>query len=94
MTAPPGIVWEDQAAQFLDQLVDRDIGYLGVEYAVERLIHAGLHDQVTVRFLVGGLPVFWHRMPPLMPGLRPIDIFTHIEENGLVHVIHMRFAKA
>ena len=94
MNAPAGIVWDNQAALFLDLLVDRDIGYLDVEMAVEALIHAGLHDEITVTFDLDGRTIHWHRMPPPMLGLHGLDIFTNVEQSGLIHVIHMRFSEA
>lgn len=92
MTAPAELVWDDQPASFLDRLVDRDVLYLDAELAVEALIHAGLHDEITITFDLAGHTVHWHRMPALHPGLRPLDIFTMVEQSGLIHVIHIRFA--
>lgn len=91
-TVPAGIIWDGQASRFLDQLVDRDIGYLDVQLAVEALIDAGLHDEVTVTFDVEGRTVHWHRMPPSQPRLRALDVFTSLEQSGAIHVIHIRFA--
>ena len=94
MNPPAGLRWERQASDFIDSLVDRDILYLDVQDAVERLIHAGLHDRVTVTFELDGTTIHWHRMPPLHPGLKMLDIFTTVEQNGLIHVLYIRFSKA
>ncbi len=90
--APPGIKWEHQPAAFLDGLVDRDIAYLDAELSIEALVQAGLHDEVTASFELDGRTVHWQQMEPIMPGLKRLDIFTVVEQTGLIHVIHMRFA--
>jgi hypothetical protein len=92
VAAPPGLKWQDQAAFFIDRLVDRDILYLDAQIAIEELIHAGLHDRITASFDLNGITIHWHPMPPIFMGARPLDVFTTIEQDGTVHVLYIRFA--
>jgi hypothetical protein len=92
--APSTIQWDDGPADFLDRLIDFDILYLDVELAVEQLIHTGIYDEISLGFYLDDAQVHWHRMPPLAPGLRALDIFTTVDANGLIRVFHIRFAKA
>jgi hypothetical protein len=90
--APPGIQWENPAADFIDALVDRDILYLDAQLAIEQLVQSGLHDRVTLTFDLDGRTIHWHRMPPIHIGLKALDIFTTEEQHGLIHVLYIRFA--
>jgi hypothetical protein len=73
---PPSIIWDTQAADFVDGLVDLDIAYLEVQIAIEELLHAGLLDAITVSFDLDGVKIHWHWMPPLGPGMLPLDTFA------------------
>lgn len=90
--APAGIAWEDRAAQFLDSLVDSNIDYMDVQVAIETLIHAGLHDEITVTFDLDGRTIHWHWMPALACGLSALDILTTVEQSGLIRVLIVRFS--
>lgn len=72
--------------------MDVHIGYLDVSEAVERLIHAGLHEEITAAFDLDGFNIHLHRVPPLFPTMRPLHVFTTVTNNGLIDVFHICFA--
>ena len=90
--APAGIAWEDRASRFLDSLVDSNIDYMDAQIAIETLIHAGLHDEITVTFDLDGRTIHWHWMPPLTRGLSSLDVLTTVEQTGLIRVLIVRFS--
>ena len=92
LPAPPELVWERQASAFIDALIERDIYYLDCQVAIEKLIHAGLHDEITQTFELDEHTIHWHLMPPLFPGAKALDIFTTVEQNGAIRVLHIRIA--
>jgi hypothetical protein len=89
---PPGLRWDHQASDFLDALVDLHVDYLSVQAAVERLIHAGLHEEITAVFVLDGFNIHLHRVPPLFPEMRPLHVFTTVRTDGLIDVFHICFA--
>ena len=89
--APPTLIWEAAASEFLDGLVDLDIGYLDVQLAVERVIHAGLLDDVSSAVDISGRNVYVHQVPALFPNMSPIFVVTTRTQHGAVHVIFASF---
>jgi len=92
VNAPGGFIWEHRASLFLDRLVDEDILYMDVQIALETLIRAGLHDQITVSFEFDDRTIHWHWMPPLSPVLAPLDVLTVIEQSGAIRVLIIRYS--
>lgn len=91
--APPAIRWEGQAAEFLDKLVEVDIAYLDAQESVERLIHAGLLDELAIAFEVDNRTVYMHCFPKPSPRLIPLYVFTTRSQSGMIHVLHICFAQ-
>jgi hypothetical protein len=87
LPTPPAIVWEDCVSEFLDELVEFDIGYMEVQMAVERVIQHGIYDLVSTQFEFEGLTLRYHRVPPLTPMLSPLAVFTHDETEGRIRVV-------
>jgi hypothetical protein len=90
--SPPGLRWDSQASDFLDLLVESNIGYIDVQESIERLVLAGLHEEITVGFEVDGFNIRLHRTPILFPGMRALHVFTTVTANGLIDVFHICLA--
>lgn len=57
--------------------------------AIERIVHFGLSDRIAVPLgSVEGAEVYWHRVPPLFPDMRPLLVFWTADLDGGMTVIH------
>jgi hypothetical protein len=89
---PPTIRWERAVSDFLDELVDLDIRYIDAQDAVERVILAGLHDEITTGVELDGRTLHVHRVPSLFPNMWDLFIVTTVSQNGQISVIFADFA--
>lgn len=91
MHTPSEIIWEHQVSDFIDGLVEHDIDYLDIEMAIERIVHSGLHDMVATQFEFEGQTLYAHLVPSLKPHLKPVWVFSRIEQTGAILILFACF---
>ena len=88
--SPPTIQWEDQPVEFLDSLIDFDIGYLDAQYSVELFVQQRLIDETSTAFELDGRTVYMHKYP--RRDLVDLFVLWTREAHGLIRVIHVCLA--
>lgn len=94
MSHPPNTIrWEKQATEFLDSLTEIDLDYIDVSEAIERIVQSGhWNAETNLTFVHNGHPFLFHRVPPNSPRLKPLDVFSYQEDNGLIVIEIVTFA--
>jgi hypothetical protein len=91
--APGEVRWDNQAAEFVDFLIENDLRYVNLQEAIEQLIHSGLKHAIAVPFaVIANEVVYWHPVPKLFPDMRQIHIFWTEDADGGLTVLEAAFA--
>jgi len=79
-------IWEDEASQFIDVLVDLDIRYLALQLAIEAVIRAGIILDYSVPVIIHNRVLFIHRVPEFFREMLPLIVLYSDDNAGNIIV--------